>query len=317
MMSAKQKSSVARPKSTPNTLSPHDVDLNVSRLSAISHGSGSTVVLGGTQYPVGTRIGSSGMFVIADPLTDFNPKGPDSIYSSQTGLSPETGSVGSLSTSFMQVRGAYPIRERGYGFEEWNWTVIRYICMVLVIALMVILVAATIGLTVRHNNDCDITFKGWEGSSVYRVQAPIFHDSDDNDVGDLTGVGGKVDYLTYLGVNIVLLSDFLPAVSPFFDNLKSFTDVDRRVGRLNDMIEMVRALNKRHVRVLLEISLATTSNEHVWFLESREQSAVTGNNLKDFYIWDSLVITSTTPTSSFSFVHWCFTPLFRIMQIAI
>lgn len=285
-MSARTKSTAAK-GNYGNTLSPTDVDLNVSRLSGLSQASGSTVVLGGTQYPVGSRIGSSGMFVIADPMTDFNPRGPDSLY----GSNPETSSLGtgSLSTSFMQVKGAYPIRERGYGFEDWNWTVIRYICLIVVFAVMVILLAATIGLTVRHNKDCNILFEWWEGASVYRIQVPLYRDSNSDGVGDMKGLESKISYLTYLGVNMVLLSDFLTASTPFYNNLNNFQDVDRRVGKINDFISMVRTFHDKDIRVLMELPLVTTSTEHVWFLESREQSAIAGNNFKDFYIWEELV----------------------------
>ena len=319
-MSARNKASSAKGHThsqTPNTLSPHDVDLNVSRLSAISGASNSTVVLGGTQYPVGTRIGSSGMFVIADPMTDFNPKGPESLYSSQTGIShPETTSISSSQLSWMHggIKGVHPWQEKGY-FEDWNFTVIRWIVLVVVLVLMVILLAATIGLSVQHKADCNIKFEWWEGANVYRIQVPVFRDSDSNDVGDIPGIASKVDYLTYLGIDIVILNDFLASVPPLFTTLTSFVEIDSRVGKLREVTEMVRTLHNKDVKVVLELALATTSNKHVWYEQSREQNEATGNRFTSFYLWESLVrlwtfnLCSAGPKlRAFSFV--CFTDLF-------
>jgi trehalose synthase len=123
----------------------------------------------------------------------------------------------------------------------------------------------------------------WKNAVVYCLDVETYCDSDGDGVGDFRGLIGKVDHLAALGVTCVWLMPFYP--SPNRDDGYDITDfygVDPRLGSLGDFVEFVRTANDRGIRVILDLVVNHTSDEHPWFAESR--SAVESPR-RDWYVW--------------------------------
>ena len=71
----------------------------------------------------------------------------------------------------------------------------------------------------------------WQGTVLYHITLPEFYDSDSNNVGDLQGLQMRITYLQYLGVQGIVLKNFLHSVDPFWDKVKRFKDIDPRAGK--------------------------------------------------------------------------------------
>ena len=270
-----------RPRSgiSSRPVSTQAVDLDTSRQSTFSHGSlGSALTLGGKDYPIGTHIGTSGLFVIGDP--NYRPANNDLLNTSQTGFS-ET------SQRSFAFTGAQPIEQRGYDFEYWNWPVIRIVFIVCGMVLMLILLTATIILVIQEKNDCgaQASFSWWKGSSSYVVQVPAFRDSDNDNIGDLQGIINKQAYLKYMGIETVILTNLLPSIRPKFTGAVSFVGVDTRLGDMEIMTNLISTLHKNDIHVLLEMNFAYTSDQHTWFLGSQQDSASKQSKYNNYYIW--------------------------------
>ena len=123
----------------------------------------------------------------------------------------------------------------------------------------------------------------WTTAVAYQVWPRSFADSDGDGVGDLRGVLAHVDHLADLGVDVVWLSPVYP--SPQDDmgyDISDYTDVDPLFGTLADLDALVAALHERGMRLILDMVVNHTSDEHPWFVESRSSA---DNPKRDWYWW--------------------------------
>jgi oligo-1,6-glucosidase len=123
----------------------------------------------------------------------------------------------------------------------------------------------------------------WRRWVVYQVYPRSFADSDGDGVGDLRGVIGHVDYLHRLGVDVVWLSPVYR--SPMDDNgydISDYTDVDPLFGTLADLDELIAQLHARGMKLVMDLVVNHTSDEHPWFIESRSSR---DNPKRDWYWW--------------------------------
>jgi trehalose synthase len=123
----------------------------------------------------------------------------------------------------------------------------------------------------------------WKNAVIYCVDVELYADSDGDGVGDLPGLTGKVDYLAGLGVTCVWLMPFYP--TPNKDNgydISDFYGVDPRLGTLGDLVEFLRAARERGIRVIADLVVNHTSDEHPWFQSARADER---SPLRDFYVW--------------------------------
>ena len=265
-------SQYSRPDSN-RGLSHNSIDLDVSRLShSGSVSSVSTVTLGGCHYPVGSTVGTSGLFVIGDPSAGSKSR---SRSPHSTGTSPSIRHL---------------IISRGYDFEDWNWPVIRFSLLVLLIAVMIGLLAATITLTIRAQNSCITQYEWWQGAVIYRIPVLEFFDGTGHDgAGDFSGIEQKVDYIKDLDVSVVSLAYALPTINRYWDEPSSFnlTGSLAPQGSWDDFRSMVSTLHRWDIQVLLELNASYTATDHPWFLESMGQDSNVGNKYRNFYIWQS------------------------------
>ncbi|WP_444662583.1 glycoside hydrolase family 13 protein [Cellulomonas sp. CW35] len=123
----------------------------------------------------------------------------------------------------------------------------------------------------------------WTRAVVYQVYPRSFQDSDGDGVGDLRGVLQRLDHLAELGVDVVWFSPVFR--SPQDDNgydISDYQDVDPLFGTLADLDEVIAALHARGMKVLMDLVVNHTSDEHPWFVESRSSS---DNPKRDWYWW--------------------------------
>jgi maltose alpha-D-glucosyltransferase/alpha-amylase len=124
----------------------------------------------------------------------------------------------------------------------------------------------------------------YKDAVIYEVHIKAFFDSDGDGTGDLRGLTEKLDYLESLGVTAIWLLPFYP--SPMRDDgydISDYFSVHPKYGMLRDFKEFLRAAHARGIRVITELVLNHTSDQHSWFQKSRR--AKPGSAWKDFYVW--------------------------------
>jgi oligo-1,6-glucosidase len=123
----------------------------------------------------------------------------------------------------------------------------------------------------------------WKESVVYQIYPRSFYDSNGDGVGDLRGIIQKLDYLKDLGVNVVWLSPVYK--SPNDDNgydISNYQDIMTEFGTLADWEELLAEMHKRGIKLVMDLVVNHTSDEHPWFQEARKSK---DNPYRDYYIW--------------------------------
>ena len=123
----------------------------------------------------------------------------------------------------------------------------------------------------------------WHSAVVYQIYPRSFADSDGDGVGDLRGIVDRLDHLAELGVDVVWLSPIYR--SPMDDNgydISDYQDIDPVFGTLADFDTLVARLHERGIKLLMDLVVNHTSDEHPWFVESRSSR---DNPKRDWYWW--------------------------------
>lgn len=123
----------------------------------------------------------------------------------------------------------------------------------------------------------------YKNSIIYSLDLDTFMDSNGDGVGDLPGLINRLDYLNSLGVDVIWLAPFQP--SPNRDNgydISDYYGVDRRYGSSGDFVEFINHARKRGMRVILDLVVNHTSDQHPWFKEARRDRQ---SQHHDWYLW--------------------------------
>jgi oligo-1,6-glucosidase/glucan 1,6-alpha-glucosidase len=123
----------------------------------------------------------------------------------------------------------------------------------------------------------------WKESVVYQIYPRSFKDSNGDGIGDLKGIIEKLDYLEELGIDVIWLSPVYK--SPNDDNgydISDYEDIMDEFGTMEDMEELIKEGNKRNIKILMDLVVNHTSDEHKWFVEAKKSK---GNPYRDYYIW--------------------------------
>ncbi|GEP65081.1 alpha-glucosidase [Clostridium beijerinckii] len=125
--------------------------------------------------------------------------------------------------------------------------------------------------------------KWWKESVVYQVYPRSFNDSNGDGIGDLRGIIEKLDYLKELGIDVIWLSPVYK--SPNDDNgydISDYEDIMDEFGTMEDMDDLIEEGNKRGIKILMDLVVNHTSDEHKWFIEAKKSK---DNPYRDYYIW--------------------------------
>lgn len=123
----------------------------------------------------------------------------------------------------------------------------------------------------------------WREGIIYQIYPRSFADGNADGLGDLPGLLSRLDYLTSLGVDAIWLSPFYPTPDKDFGyDISDYCDVDPRFGTLADFDRLVEAAHQRGIRIVVDMVMNHTSDQHPWFLESRSSR---DNPKRDWYIW--------------------------------
>lgn len=125
--------------------------------------------------------------------------------------------------------------------------------------------------------------KWWKEAIGYQIYPRSFLDTNNDGIGDIRGIISKLDYLKDLGITMIWLCPVYK--SPMDDNgydVSDFYDIAEDYGTLDDLLELIDELHKRDMRLIMDLVLNHTSDEHNWFLEARKSK---DNPYRDFYIW--------------------------------
>jgi len=122
----------------------------------------------------------------------------------------------------------------------------------------------------------------WKSAVVYQIYPRSFADSNGDGTGDIPGIISRLDYLAELGVDVVWLSPVY--TSPMDDNgydISDYQDVDPLFGTLDDLDELIAGLHERGIKLVMDLVVNHTSDEHPWFVESRDPNSPK----RDWYWW--------------------------------
>ncbi|MED4987423.1 alpha-amylase family glycosyl hydrolase, partial [Geobacillus stearothermophilus] len=125
--------------------------------------------------------------------------------------------------------------------------------------------------------------KWWKEAVVYQIYPRSFYDSNGDGIGDIRGIIVKLDYLKELGVDVVWLSPVYK--SPNDDNgydISDYREIMDEFGTMEDWEEMLEEMHKRGIKLVMDLVVNHTSDEHPWFIESRKSK---DNPYRDYYIW--------------------------------
>ena len=123
----------------------------------------------------------------------------------------------------------------------------------------------------------------WKEAVIYQVYPRSFADSNGDGIGDINGITEHLDYLEKLGIDVIWLSPVYK--SPNDDNgydISDYRDIMTEFGTMEDFDRMLKSAHEHHIRIVMDLVVNHTSDEHAWFVESRKSK---DNPYRDYYIW--------------------------------
>ena len=125
--------------------------------------------------------------------------------------------------------------------------------------------------------------KWWKNSVVYQIYPRSFYDSNGDGIGDIPGITQKLDYLADLGIDVIWLSPVYE--SPNDDNgydISNYQGIMPEFGTMSDFDRLLTEAHLRNIRIMMDVVINHSSDEHAWFIESRSSK---DNEKRDYYIW--------------------------------
>ncbi|MBI0022607.1 MULTISPECIES: alpha-glucosidase [Lactobacillus] len=123
----------------------------------------------------------------------------------------------------------------------------------------------------------------WKKAVIYQIYPKSFQDSNGDGIGDLPGIISRLDYLQKLGIDAIWLSPIYK--SPGIDNgydIADYEAIDPQYGTMADMKKLILEAKKRNIRIIMDLVVNHTSDQHPWFIEAKKS---TNSPYRDFYIW--------------------------------
>jgi alpha-glucosidase len=149
----------------------------------------------------------------------------------------------------------------------------------------------------------------WRGAAIYQIYPRSFQDSNGDGIGDLLGIVERMPYVASLGIDAIWISPFFPSpMKDFGYDVSEYCDVDPIFGSLADFDALVETAHGWGIRVLIDLVLSHSSDQHPWFVESRSSR---DNARADWYIWSDPKPDGTPPNnwlSIFGGPAWAWDP---------
>ena len=123
----------------------------------------------------------------------------------------------------------------------------------------------------------------WKEAVIYQIYPRSFMDSNGDGIGDLCGITSRLDYLAELGIDVIWLSPVYS--SPNDDNgydISDYRDIMKDFGKMEDFDHLLAEAHKHNIKIVMDLVVNHTSDEHAWFIESRKSK---DNPYRDYYIW--------------------------------
>ena len=123
----------------------------------------------------------------------------------------------------------------------------------------------------------------WKESIAYQIYPRSFQDSNNDGIGDIQGIISRLDYIKDLGIDIIWICPMFK--SPNDDNgydISDYEDIMEDFGTMEDFDELLKEVHSRDMKLILDLVVNHTSDEHPWFIESRSSK---DNDKRDWYIW--------------------------------
>ncbi len=123
----------------------------------------------------------------------------------------------------------------------------------------------------------------WKEAVIYQIYPRSFMDSNGDGIGDLRGITDRLDYLKYLGIDVIWMSPVYK--SPNDDNgydISDYQAIMDEFGTMEDFDELLAKAHEKGIKIVMDLVVNHTSDEHRWFLESRKSKE---NEYRDYYIW--------------------------------
>ncbi|WP_251716311.1 glycoside hydrolase family 13 protein [Lactobacillus agrestimuris] len=127
----------------------------------------------------------------------------------------------------------------------------------------------------------------WKEAVIYQVYPKSFQDSNGDGIGDLKGITSRLAYLEKLGIDAIWLSPVYQ--SPQIDNgydISDYEAIDPQYGTMEDMDELIKEAKKHHIKIVMDLVVNHTSDQHRWFIEARKNK---DNSYHDYYVWSDPV----------------------------
>lgn len=135
----------------------------------------------------------------------------------------------------------------------------------------------------------------WRGATIYQIYPRSYQDSTGDGVGDLVGIVQRMPYIASLGVDAIWISPFFTSpMKDFGYDVSDYCDVDPMFGTLADFDAIIDTAHAHGIRVMIDLVLSHTSDQHAWFVESRKDKT---NSKEDWYVWADPKPDGTPPTN--------------------
>ncbi|AYC99698.1 alpha-glucosidase family protein [Neorhizobium sp. NCHU2750] len=147
----------------------------------------------------------------------------------------------------------------------------------------------------------------WRGAVIYQIYPRSFQDSNGDGIGDMKGITARLPHVAALGADAVWISPFFPSpMKDFGYDVSNYTDVDPMFGTLSDFDGMIAEAHRLGIKVMIDLVMSHTSDQHPWFVESRSSRF---NPKADWYVWTDARPDGTPPNNWLSIFggsawHW-------------
>src|SRR5690349_18080369 len=149
--------------------------------------------------------------------------------------------------------------------------------------LFILISIISFGLSAQSNKPVNNDRKWWKEAVVYQLYPRSFKDSNGDGIGDLKGIISKLDYLKSLGITAIWVNPIYS--SPNDDNgydISDYRNIMKDFGTMQDFDDMLKAMHQRGIKLVMDLVVNHSSDEHEWFEQSRRSR---NNAYRNYYHW--------------------------------